>query len=346
MRAPGMTLDELNAGTAEDFVAALGAVFEDAPWVAARAAALRPFPTVAALHEAMMGVVSAAPASVRLAFLRGHPDLAGAAARARTMGAASTAEQAGLGLASLDGERLARFEAMNAAYRERHGIPFILCVRRHTRASVLAQFARRLPRGTPAEVAAALREVRFITRLRVADRVSGPGLPEVAGRLTTHVLDTGAGRPAEGLRVQLFELDGEEALLLADARTDASGGGLSTDGATVYVSTGYGRLTALDAATGEARWTQDLDAPGSSSPTILGDLAFVIARDGRAWAFELPPSGIEPLLRALIDGQAGIEALSIERPGLHDAFVAIAGADALRQINESQLNENTVGVAA
>ena len=155
MRAPGMTLDELNAGTAEDFVAALGAVFEDAPWVAARASALRPFPTVAALHEAMMGVVSAAPASVRLAFLRGHPDLAGAAARARTMGAASTAEQAGLGLASLDGERLARFEAMNAAYRERHGIPFILCVRRHTRASVLAQFARRLPRGTPAEQAAA-----------------------------------------------------------------------------------------------------------------------------------------------------------------------------------------------
>lgn len=218
-----MTLDELNAGTAEDFVAALGAVFEDAPWVAARAAALRPFPTVAALHEAMMGVVSAAPASRRLAFLRGHPDLAGAAARARTLGAASAAEQAGLGLASLDGERLARFEAMNAAYRERHGIPFILCVRRHTRASVLAQFARRLPRGSPAEVAAALREVRFITRLRIADRVSGPGLPEVAGRLTTHVLDTGAGRPAEGLRVQLFELDEEQALLLADVRTDADG---------------------------------------------------------------------------------------------------------------------------
>ena len=64
-------------------------------------------------------------------------------------------------------------------------------------------------------------------------------------------------------------------------------------------------------------------------------------RDGRAWAFELPSTGIEPLLRALIDGQAGIEALSIERPGLHDAFVAIAGADALRQMNEANL-----GVAA
>jgi len=51
-------------------------------------------------------------------------------------------------------------------------------------------------------------------------------------------------------------------------------------------------------------------------------------RDGNAWAFELPGGGVEPLLKALIDGGAGIETLSIERPGLHDAFVAIAGAAA------------------
>ena len=43
------------------------------------------------------------------------------------------------------------------------------------------------------------------------------------------------------------------------------------------------------------------------------------------WVFELPPGGPEPLLKALLDGDAGIETLAIERPGLHDAFVAIAG---------------------
>ena len=53
---------------------------------------------------------------------------------------------------------------------------------------------------------------------------------------------------------------------------------------------------------------------------------------GGAWHFELPPSGVEPLLKALIDGGAGIEELSIERPGLHDAFVAIAGAAAARDM--------------
>jgi len=48
-------------------------------------------------------------------------------------------------------------------------------------------------------------------------------------------------------------------------------------------------------------------------------------RDGSEWVFELPEGGPEPLLKALIDGGAGIETLAIERPGLHDAFVAIAG---------------------
>ena len=50
--------------------------------------------------------------------------------------------------------------------------------------------------------------------------------------------------------------------------------------------------------------------------------------DGGVWGFELPDGGVEPLLKALIEGGAGIETLSIERPGLHDAFVAIAGAAA------------------
>ena len=54
-----------------------------------------------------------------------------------------------------------------------------------------------------------------------------------------------------------------------------------------------------------------------------------------AWHFELPSAGIEPLLKALIEGGAGIEELSIERPGLHDAFVAIAGNVAAREMEES-----------
>jgi ABC-2 type transport system ATP-binding protein len=57
------------------------------------------------------------------------------------------------------------------------------------------------------------------------------------------------------------------------------------------------------------------------------------------WQFELPAGGIEPLLKALIDGGAGIEELSIERRGLHDAFVQIAGEAAARQLESDQLAE-------
>ncbi len=55
-------------------------------------------------------------------------------------------------------------------------------------------------------------------------------------------------------------------------------------------------------------------------------------RIGGEWRFELPAGGPEPLLKALLDGNAGIETLSIERPGLHDAFIAIAGAAAAQEM--------------
>jgi ABC-2 type transport system ATP-binding protein len=45
------------------------------------------------------------------------------------------------------------------------------------------------------------------------------------------------------------------------------------------------------------------------------------------WSFALPAQGVEPILKALIDGEAGIESLSIERPSLHDAFVDLVGSD-------------------
>jgi len=58
--------------------------------------------------------------------------------------------------------------------------------------------------------------------------------------------------------------------------------------------------------------------------------------EGAIWSFPLPDSGIEPLLRALIEGDAGILSLSIERAGLHDAFVAIAGAAAAKALEAGE----------
>lgn len=228
-----ITLDALNRAERTGFVGALGSVFEDAEWVAERAYEVKPFPTVAALHQALFDEVLEADAEMQLAFLNGHPDLAGAAARQRAMGEHSTREQAALGLDRLDEAGAAAFEALNHAYRDRFGFPFLICVRRHTRASILAEFERRSRHDAATERAAALEEVFRITRLRVAGLVHGPGMPLVGGGLSTHVLDTANGCPAAGVRVELFVMEPEGAELVTAATTNADGrapGGLIPDG--------------------------------------------------------------------------------------------------------------------
>src|SRR5215831_2073588 len=166
MTATTYSLAEINAMPAADFMAALGEVFEHAPWVAKGAAAGRPYPTVGALHDGLMQAVHETPAATQLAFVRGHPELGGKLARAGDMTEASRSEQGGLGLDRLNDEEFARFERLNTAYRERFGFPFIICVRRHTRASILTAFERRLKNDPAAELATALAEIGEITRLR------------------------------------------------------------------------------------------------------------------------------------------------------------------------------------
>jgi 2-oxo-4-hydroxy-4-carboxy-5-ureidoimidazoline decarboxylase len=217
-------LDVLNHTGPGEFAAALGDIFEHAPWVAESAYSRRPFATVAALHEAMLAAPAAASPEAVTGFLNNHPDLAGPAARAADLTAASEQEQSIAGLDALTPEATARLAGWNAQYRERFGFPFIICVRRHTHDSIFAEFARRLAGDPEAERRAALSEIGRITALRLCDRVDGPGKPAIHGRLTTHLLDTASGSPAAGVDVRLFVLaDDGSARLVAAARTDADG---------------------------------------------------------------------------------------------------------------------------
>ena len=218
------SLDHLNALDERGFVTALGDIFEHAPWVAEAAHAKRPFATLAALHEAMTAVVRAAGSDRQLALVKGHPDLAGKAARAGAMTSASTSEQASAGLDQLSEEEFATFLRLNDAYRNRFGMPFIICVRRHTKDSILRQFARRLENDGAVERDAALAEIFRIVALRLDTRVVGPDRLKVHGRLSTHVLDTRIGRPAAGVAVELIEIsDNGGARAVAQTLTNLDG---------------------------------------------------------------------------------------------------------------------------
>ncbi len=67
---------------------------------------------------------------------------------------------------------------------------------------------------------------------------------------------------------------------------ETAGGGLAYDDGTLYVTTGFGRLHALRASTGELFWSQKFSAPASFAPMVVNGLVFVVTQDGQAWAVE------------------------------------------------------------
>jgi 2-oxo-4-hydroxy-4-carboxy-5-ureidoimidazoline decarboxylase len=211
-------LDELNAASVDAFAEKLDGIFEYAPWVAAKAAASRPFATVTDLHDALMQVVRDTGQSERIAFLRGHPALSAKALAPPDLTDHSRDEQAALGLVALAADA-PLFTELADAYSLRFGIPFIICARRHTPRSVLRMVEQRLHASLEDEIETALQEVHFITRLRLVGRVTGPGVPRTTGHLSTHVLDTARGRAAHGVRIQLFR----DGALLNDSVTDKDG---------------------------------------------------------------------------------------------------------------------------
>ena len=218
-----IALADLNKKTLPDFAVAVGDTFELAPWVAEAAHAKRPFASVTDLHLAMMATVRAESHASQVAFLGQHPDLAGKAARGGDVTEESRHEQESVGLDTLSEDEFARFHRLNDAYKKKFGFPFIVCVRRHTRDSILQQFERRLLNDEGQEFATAVQEVFYVTRLRIVAKVTGEGMPLVNGRLSTHVLDTHLGRPAVGVAIELYELAGERYHRIATAVTNADG---------------------------------------------------------------------------------------------------------------------------
>jgi 2-oxo-4-hydroxy-4-carboxy-5-ureidoimidazoline decarboxylase len=140
------------------------ALFEHSPWVEARADAR---PSSGDRHADLMAVVGDASPEEQLALIRAHPELAGKAAVDFSLTEASAAEQAGAGLDRLTKAELDRFHALNAAYRERFGFPFIICVRLTDKAGILAAMERRLGNDRDTEIATALAQIGEIVRLRL-----------------------------------------------------------------------------------------------------------------------------------------------------------------------------------
>ena len=163
-----VTLAALNAASCDEFTSALAHLFEHSPWVAAETWPHRPFRDASQLHAQLCRTMHAATQEQQSALIQAHPDLAGRMA----LTAASAGEQSSAGLDRLSEHELAAFQNLNAEYRARFGIPFIICARLNDRTAILAAMQSRLFNDSSTEHAAALAEIEKIAWLRLQDSLA------------------------------------------------------------------------------------------------------------------------------------------------------------------------------
>jgi OHCU decarboxylase len=165
------------------FIEAFGDIFEHSAWIAGRSydAGLSPAQdTAEGLHAAMVHVLSEASRDQKLALIRAHPDLAGRLKLAELTDD-SRGEQRSAGLDSLTEQERARFLALNDAYKQKFGFPFIMAVKGRSKAEIMAAFEERLEHETDEEFDAAIVQIELIALLRLKDRL--PSLADVFSSL-------------------------------------------------------------------------------------------------------------------------------------------------------------------
>ncbi|WP_294609828.1 PQQ-like beta-propeller repeat protein [uncultured Roseovarius sp.] len=137
-----------------------------------------------------------------------------------------------------------------------------------------------------------------------------------------------------------------------DASANASGGGLAYGAGKLFVSSGFGLLSAIDPATGAVIWQQKLGASGTGTPAVVDDLVYVVAGDDVAWALESETGRI----RWQVSGTPDIHnVLGGPAPAITDKYVVFAfGAGELQgtfrkgglRLWDAQIAGERLGVAS
>lgn len=170
-----LSLDQINAASLSRFVELLGGTYEHSPWIAERAALLRPFSGLVQLKLALVQVVREAGRELQLQLIRAHPELAGKATVTKTLTAESTNEQSKAGLTDCTPAEYAKIQQLNADYNARFGFPFILAVRGPrglglSRNEIITTFERRLDNHPDFEFAECLRNIHRIAEIRLDEK--------------------------------------------------------------------------------------------------------------------------------------------------------------------------------
>jgi N-carbamoyl-L-amino-acid hydrolase len=170
-----LKLEQINAASVAQFVELLDGTYEHSPWIAERAALLRPFASLVQLKRSLAQVVRESDRELQLGLIRAHPELAGKAMVSKTLTAESTNEQSKAGLTDCSPAEFAKIQQLNADYNAKFGFPFILAVRGPRglgmpKAEIIATFERRVHNHPDFELAECLRNIHRIAEIRLNEK--------------------------------------------------------------------------------------------------------------------------------------------------------------------------------
>ena len=169
-----VTLDQVNNMDREAFVDKFGPIFQGEPWTAGEAWEQRPFGSLYNLRLAFQNAMFDASPERQLELIRSYPDVGGKATAERRLGLESMRDQAFAGLHRLSEDEYDIFGRLTAQYRQRYDFPFVVCVRDHTKETILSNLEARLGNPPAQERATALVEIAKIANLRLLDLVEEP----------------------------------------------------------------------------------------------------------------------------------------------------------------------------
>ncbi|WP_144554435.1 2-oxo-4-hydroxy-4-carboxy-5-ureidoimidazoline decarboxylase [Bacillus sp. X1(2014)] len=164
---PRLSIATVNQLNKEEFVSAVGWVFEHSPWVARAAWESLPVHSRKELLQTMVTVVKNAEEALQLALLRAHPDLG----TRLIISEVSQKEQAGVGLDRLTKDEYKEFMSLNQRYVEQFGFPFIMAVKGQNKDTILAAMKVRVANAYEQEFMTALNEVYKIVGFRLTDLI-------------------------------------------------------------------------------------------------------------------------------------------------------------------------------
>jgi 2-oxo-4-hydroxy-4-carboxy-5-ureidoimidazoline decarboxylase len=162
-----ISLTSLNQFHREQFIEALGGIFEHSPWVADLVYEYQPFDSKARLHQTMVEVVKQTPEFQRMALICNHPELAGKEADEGTLTEDSQQEQSRAGLDQCSAAELTQLKSLNNSYREKFDFPFVIAVTGLDKSQVIAAIESRLKNSAEDEFDTSINEIAKIGMIRL-----------------------------------------------------------------------------------------------------------------------------------------------------------------------------------